>query len=193
MLLFYIFGGIWGKEKKSQTHKKIFPGAQNFFNLISLSKMVIMNWVLKIRNFSAIALFPLITGSQAMAQRQMEKLDRGVIAVHNTNDSVYIGWRLSGTEPDEIAFNIYRQSGNEKPVRLNKKPLKESTNYEDGNVNFKTNNSYFVKASIKRQRAGKKQILYSESQYTCTAIHQYSSQDSGWLYSERCFCGRSGW
>src|SRR5665647_1162482 len=85
----------------------------------------------------------------AKAQRQMENLDRGVIAVHNTNDSVYIGWRLSGTEPDEVAFNIYRQTGNEKPVRLNENPIKESTNYVDGKIDFTLDNSWFVKAILK--------------------------------------------
>jgi rhamnogalacturonan endolyase len=86
---------------------------------------------------------------QVTVQRQMENLDRGVIAIRKANDSVYIGWRMLGTEPDEIAFNIYRQRGNEKPVRLNKKPITESTNYEDGKINFKTDNSYFVKAVLK--------------------------------------------
>ena len=98
--------------------------------------------------YSALALIFLISGSQAMPQRQMENLDRGVIAIHNASDSVYVGWRMLGTEPDGIAFNIYRQSGNEKPVRLNKTPIKESTNYEDVKVNFNTDNSYFVKAVL---------------------------------------------
>lgn len=105
--------------------------------------------------YSALALIFLIAGSQAMGQRQMENLDRGVIAIHKANDSIYIGWRMLGTEPDEIAFNIYRQSGNEKPVRLNKKPIKGSTNYEDGNVNFKKDISYFVKAVLKGKEQGK--------------------------------------
>jgi len=108
-----------------------------------------INCELKLRNYIAIAIIFLITGSQVIAQRQMENLDRGVIAIHKGNDSVYIGWRMLGTEPDEITFNIYRQNGNEKPVRLNKNPIKESTNYEDGNVNFKTDISYFVKAVLK--------------------------------------------
>ncbi len=105
--------------------------------------------------YSALALIFLIAGSQAMGQRQMENLDRGVIAIHKANDSVYIGWRMLGTEPDEIAFNIYRQSGNGKSVRLNKKPIKGSTNYEDGNVNFKKDISYFVKAVLKGKEQGK--------------------------------------
>jgi rhamnogalacturonan endolyase len=51
---------------------------------------------------------------------------------------------LLGTEPDDIMFNIYRRSGIEKPVKLNKTPLKESTDYVDGKVNFNIDNSYFI-------------------------------------------------
>jgi rhamnogalacturonan endolyase len=90
-----------------------------------------------------------LTGSQVMAQRQMENLDRGVIAIHSANDSVYVGWRILGTEPEETAFNLYRQNGNEKLVKLNKKPITESTDYIDGSVNLLTDNTYFVRAILK--------------------------------------------
>ena len=121
--------------------------------------------VSKIRNFAVAALFLFLTGSLAVAQRQMESLDRGVIAVRKSIDSVYVGWRMLGTEPDDIAFNIYRQSGNEKPIKLNKSPIVESTNYEDGNVSFKADNSYFVKAVLKgkEQESSKSFTLKSDA------------------------------
>jgi hypothetical protein len=34
------------------------------------------------------------------AQRLMENLDRGVVAVRHAADSVFISWRLLGTEPE---------------------------------------------------------------------------------------------
>ncbi len=102
----------------------------------------------KFRYFAVLAIFVIITGPQSTAQRQMENLDRGVVAIRKSNDSVYIGWRLLGTEPDGIAFNLYRQSGKEKPVRLNKKSITETTDYEDSNVNWKNDNSYFVRSVI---------------------------------------------
>jgi rhamnogalacturonan endolyase len=83
-----------------------------------------------------------------MAQRQMENLDRGVIAVRCPGDSVYVGWRLLGTEPDDIAFNLYRRSGNDKPVKLNQTLIKESTNCQVGKQNFTVDNFYFVKAIL---------------------------------------------
>ncbi len=104
--------------------------------------------LIKFRYFSVLVVIIFTFGPQIVAQRQMEKLDRGVIAIRKSNDSVYIGWRMLGTEPKGIAFNIYRQSGKEKAVRLNKTPITESTNYEDGNSNLQVDNSYFVKAVL---------------------------------------------
>jgi len=100
-----------------------------------------------------------------MAQRQMEYLDRGVIAIRNSNDSVYIGWRLLGTEPNDIAFNLYHQSGNNKPILLNKTPIKESTNFEDGRQDFSVDNSYFVKAILngQEQKASKSFTIKANS------------------------------
>ena len=81
-----------------------------------------MNKLKYIFILALIGVFTLKIGS-AMAQRQMEYLDRGLIAIPLAGDSAYIGWRMLGTETDEIAFNLYRQTGNEKPVKLNKKQI----------------------------------------------------------------------
>ncbi len=110
-----------------------------------------------------------------MAQRQMENLDRGVIAVRCPGDSVYVGWRLLGTEPDDIAFNLYRRSGNDKPVKLNQTLIKESTNCQVGKQNFTVDNFYFVKAILGGVEAGGKQTFYHKSKCSGSAIHQYSA------------------
>ncbi|WP_198170134.1 rhamnogalacturonan lyase [Mucilaginibacter arboris] len=95
------------------------------------------------------------------AQRQMENLGRGIIAVHKSADSVFVSWRMLGTEPQDIAFNLYRKTGNAAPVKLNKTPITESTNYEDARVNFSQPNTYFVKPVLKgaEQEAGKPYTL----------------------------------
>jgi rhamnogalacturonan endolyase len=59
------------------------------------------------------------------ANRQMENLDRGIVAVRTSPEEVFISWRLLETDPKGIEFNLYR--GNEK---LNKKPI-AATNYID--------------------------------------------------------------
>jgi len=68
----------------------------------------------------------LLSASMAHAQRQMERLDRGVVAVLEGRGRVYVGWRLLGTEPDGIAFNVYRDG-----ARLNAEPITNSTNFVD--------------------------------------------------------------
>lgn len=102
-----------------------------------------------------------MSSSNLLAQRQMEKLDRGLIAMRQGTDSVYIGWRLLGTEPDEIAFNLYRKMGEKTAIKLNKQPITQSTNYVDTKVDFSNTNSYFVKAVLHgvEQTASKAYLL----------------------------------
>jgi len=73
----------------------------------------------------------LFLANQTMAQRQMEKLDRGVVAVCRGQGGVYVGWRLFGTEPGGVAFNVYRND-----VRINAEPIADSTNFVDENGDF---------------------------------------------------------
>ena len=40
------------------------------------------------------------------AQYQMERISRGMIAVRTSNTQVYVGWRLFGTDPAGVAFNV---------------------------------------------------------------------------------------
>src|SRR4051794_35180657 len=68
------------------------------------------------------------------AERQMEHLTRGVVAVHQGEGNVYVGWRMLGMDPDGIAFNLYRSTGDEAPVRLNSGPITTSTNFADSRV-----------------------------------------------------------
>jgi len=63
-----------------------------------------------------------------LAQRQMEKLGRGVVAINQDGGKVYIGWRMLGTDGEDIAFNVYRNN-----TRVNSQPITESTNLVDNN------------------------------------------------------------
>jgi rhamnogalacturonan endolyase len=85
-----------------------------------------------------------MTGT-ALAQRQMEYLNRGVIAMRTASDSAYISWRLLGTDKQDITFDIYRTTSNNAPLKLNTQPLKESTQFADGGVDFSKPNTYTVK------------------------------------------------
>lgn len=87
------------------------------------------------------------SSSLIFGQRQMENLDRGIIAVKE-NGHFYIGWRILGTDPDDLAFNLYRKSGNEKPVRVNEKLITGATNFIDTNAKSEESNTWFVKTVL---------------------------------------------
>ena len=72
-----------------------------------------------------ICLVVLIISAISQAARIMEDLDRGLVAVR-TGSGNYIGWRMLGTDPQDIAFNLYRNS-----IKINNTPITSSTNYTD--------------------------------------------------------------
>ena len=86
--------------------------------------------------------FPLVTRAiaclivpfcleSAFAQRQMERLGRGVIAIKSSSTQVYVGWRLLGNDPSDVAFNLYRSANGAAAVKVNGPPLTATTDYLD--------------------------------------------------------------
>ena len=61
--------------------------------------------------------------------RQMERLSRGVVAV-NQGGKVFVGWRMFGTDADNISFNLYRTTDG-KSTKLNDKPITDVTFFVD--------------------------------------------------------------
>lgn len=72
--------------------------------------------------------------------KQVEFLNRGVVALRKSANEVFISWRLLGNDPSNIAFNVYRDN-----VKINSTPITTSTNYID---NIATNGSYSIKTVI---------------------------------------------
>jgi rhamnogalacturonan endolyase len=93
-------------------------------------------------------IFLLLISPAAHSQKQMENLGRGVVALRNAPDSVTISWRMLGTDPDDIAFNLYRNSGG-KIAKLNPQPIIKNTFFVDTKADFSTSNAYFVKTVLK--------------------------------------------
>lgn len=60
------------------------------------------------------------------AQKQMEDLDRGLLAVRTSTDEVLISWRILAPEFEKASYNVYR--GTEK---LNTTPIIGASNYVD--------------------------------------------------------------
>ena len=98
-----------------------------------------------------ILLAGLTTSTAAIASRQMENLGRGVVAVNQGEGKVFVSWRLLGTEPDSIAFNVYRTTGSGRPMKLNQAPITKATCYQDTGVDLTKDNTYTVRAVLNRR------------------------------------------
>ncbi|HAK94136.1 MAG TPA: hypothetical protein DCM87_03795, partial [Planctomycetes bacterium] len=81
----------------------------------------------------------------AAPPRQIERLGRGMVCINCGDGKVYVGWRLLATDPSGIAFNLYRKSGNDAPVKLNAAPIANSTNHVDGAAALDMPAAYFVR------------------------------------------------
>ncbi|ULL18099.1 rhamnogalacturonan lyase [Paenibacillus sp. H1-7] len=81
-----------------------------------------------------------ISAGASPVKRQMELLDRGLVAV-KVEQGVFVSWRLLGNEPDSIAFNLYRNG-----VKVNAAPITKSTNYAD--TEGTANSVYSVRAVL---------------------------------------------
>ncbi len=85
---------------------------------------------------------------KAASGRQMGCLGRGVAAVNQGEGKVFVNWRLLGTDPEGIAFNVYRTTGDARPVKLNSTPIATATCYQDSGVDLTKDNAYFVRPAI---------------------------------------------
>jgi rhamnogalacturonan endolyase len=97
--------------------------------------------------YVAAALFALVA-SPLHAQRVMERLGRGVAAVNQGDGKVFVTWRLFGNDPDGIAFNLYRKTGDAQPVKVNAEPITKATSYQDSGVDLTRDNEYFVRPVV---------------------------------------------
>lgn len=76
----------------------------------------------------------------------MERLGRGVTAIRTSSTQVYVGWRLLGNDPEEVAFNLYRSTNGGAAVKLNTTPITATTNYVDTPGSLTSNSfTYSVK------------------------------------------------
>jgi rhamnogalacturonan endolyase len=88
----------------------------------------------------------LLSSTTLDAQPLMEHLGRGLVAVRSGESSAYVGWRLLGTDPADVGFNLYRASGVTKPIRLNKTLLTKTTDFVDSTLDPAAVNTYTVRA-----------------------------------------------
>jgi hypothetical protein len=91
---------------------------------------------------------PSIAIAQPLQPSLMEPLGRGVVALRSTTTDVVIGWRVLGTDPPDVSFNLYRATGGGAPVKLNATPVTGATQFVDTSADLTQLNAYSVRAII---------------------------------------------
>jgi rhamnogalacturonan endolyase len=94
-----------------------------------------------------ILLLLLLAPLAAHAQRQMEDLGRGVVAVRTGANTAFVSWRVLGLDEPTTGFNLYRSTDRGAPVRLNSSPLMVS-NYTDADAPVGSTHAYAVKTVV---------------------------------------------
>lgn len=95
-----------------------------------------------------IAGLSLVNAQEARAQRHMEKLGRGVAVIYQGGGKVSVSWRLLATDPDNVVFNVYRTTGEAKPVRVSTAPIAKATFFTDTGADMNKSNTWFVRPII---------------------------------------------
>ncbi len=103
------------------------------------------------RGMALVAVLACLIGFSAAAAApnagayQVENLGRGVVALRTGDASVYVGWRLLGTDPAGLAFNLYRSTAGGAPVKLNSAPLTTTTDFVDSTADPALAHAYSVR------------------------------------------------
>ena len=110
---------------------------------LTLLKIAILTGVACKTFLLLVFLLPIATFSQ----RQMEYLNRGIVAMPDGKGHVFISWRLLATDKDNTAFNLYRSSNIAKPVKLNTTPITDVTSWVDEKTDA-TQSYYYQIATV---------------------------------------------
>jgi rhamnogalacturonan endolyase len=79
----------------------------------------------------------------------MEHLGRGIVALRQEDDKVFVSWRLLGTDPEKAAFNVYRSLNGQPAVKLNPSPIRNVTWFVDDTPTLTGTNAYSVRLVVK--------------------------------------------
>ncbi|MCF3651638.1 rhamnogalacturonan lyase [Synoicihabitans lomoniglobus] len=106
----------------------------------------------------------LVLATSLGAQPMVERLSRGVVAIHQPDGAVFVSWRLLADDPADVAFNVYRDTAAAAPEdvgpfasrrdpragmrQLNEEPLTAGTWFRDTSAALYRDTSYFVRPVI---------------------------------------------
>lgn len=79
------------------------------------------------------------------AQKQVENLSRGLVALKYDEHHVFLSWRLLASDSKTLSFDIFRQQKGKGKFKVNKVPLTAGTNFTDSTADLSADNTWFVK------------------------------------------------
>jgi len=82
------------------------------------------------------------------SNRVTEAINRGLVAL-NTDNGIYLSWRLLASDPENVTFNIFEVKEGNNPQKITKKAISETTDFfiSEGN----TSSSFFVQSVVAEQ------------------------------------------
>lgn len=105
------------------------------------------------------------------AQRYMEKIDRGLVALPLSDGSVFLSWRMLASDVARVKFHVYRKE-NDSWAKLTDKALKNATCYINKGCNLDKVTSYKIVPVYKGQPLKQSSIVVVEAH---SAIRNYFS------------------
>lgn len=81
-------------------------------------------------------------------ERIEEKLDRGLVATPIEPGKVYLSWRMLKADPANVAFNVYRASGNGAAAKINTAPVQRTTDLIDTAAPSEREHTWFIKPVV---------------------------------------------
>ncbi|MFY7890378.1 MAG: hypothetical protein ACOVOW_15795, partial [Spirosomataceae bacterium] len=100
-----------------------------------------------LRLYTIASLFVLVCmlGQEVFAQRQQEKLNRGLVAVRQSEKAVFLSWRLLKEDGEKASFEVYRQNKTGKSTLLTPKALRQVTFWVDSTASLSEENRYVIR------------------------------------------------
>ncbi len=99
-----------------------------------------------------IAILPFHSPINGQALRK-EKLSRGMIVLPSSSCTTYMSWRLLADDTKDISFDIFKETGGQKAVKLNTIPVVSTTDFVDNKVDFSHDNTWILKGSDGSEQA----------------------------------------
>lgn len=119
----------------------------------------------------------------AYAQRTMDKLDRGLVAV-KTGSGIFCSWRIMGEEYYDVTYNIYRDG-----TKLNATPLNTS-NFTDASGS--TSSKYTVSAVVRGKEQAQCKAVTPWAQSYLEIVPDHSPLTSTFEPNDACMADVDG-